>query len=200
VDVGGSVDVWVAVGGGVGIDVGVCVGGADCTSKAPISVPSPPVAFGAAGSSNVRGKLAPRWSAAREPVKPLLLPLSIAGLPKSSAMVWVGPPLSRKPFGSTFGSSGDAVVPVRSVAIVKPVLPSTWPIRLNPAEVKAPLTSALESAEFFAMMLLLIFTVDVGCTMRMPPPLPRAPKTPFPLSVLLVTLSVLLVTMPPPPG
>ena len=55
---------------------------------------------------------------------------SIAGLPESSAVVLVGPPLFCKPAGSSFGSSGEATVPVWSVAAVKPVLPSICPIRL----------------------------------------------------------------------
>src|SRR5579862_1337588 len=62
-----------------------------CTSNAPISVPSPPGAFGIEGSSDVRTKPGPRWSLG-EPER--FLPLSIAGLPGNSAWVKVGPPLS----------------------------------------------------------------------------------------------------------
>ena len=56
-------------------------------SNAPMSAPSPPVAFVSSGSST--GRRTPRWSVAT----PELEPLSIAGLPNSNACVWVGPPL-----------------------------------------------------------------------------------------------------------
>ena len=68
-----------------------------------MSVPLPPAAFGVAGLSKVRAKPGPRWSAVKFPAKPLLVPLSMAGLLKSSAMVGVRPPLFCKPFESNFG-------------------------------------------------------------------------------------------------
>ena len=69
--------------------MGVGVGAAQscCRSKAPMSVPLPPAAFGVAGSSKVRGKPAPRWSVVRLPVRPALVPLSMAGLPQRRVMV-----------------------------------------------------------------------------------------------------------------
>src|SRR4051812_26695390 len=108
----------VAVGVAVGVGVGG-IGAAVCTSKAPMSAPVPLDALAIAGSSKVRGKPLPRWSVESAPVRPLLVPLSIAGLPKSSAIVKVGPPLSlRNGFGpsiSSFGSIGAAFVPTMSL-------------------------------------------------------------------------------------
>ena len=134
----------------------------------------------------MRGKPAPRWSVVRLPVNPALVPLSIAGLPVSNAIVLVGPPLFCKPFASSIGSSGEAIVPVLSVDAVKPVLPSTLPMRLKPADVKAPLTSAglpTEPTRFKAIMLLLTTVVPV---LRMP-----ASSAPLlPLTVLLVIFNL----------
>ncbi len=127
-----AVAVGVAVAVAVAVGVGVAVGAAVCTSKAPMSVPSPPVAFGTAGSLKVRAKPVSRWSVTKAPGRPVRVPLSIAGLPKRRATVLVGPPLSCKPFGSSFGSLGKASVPVWSVAAGKPVLPLVLPMRLNP--------------------------------------------------------------------
>src|SRR5690349_847838 len=93
------------LGAGVGVGVGVGVAGG-CNSNAPTSVPS--AAFMMFGSSKIRANAVPRWSL----VNPLLVPLSIAGLSGWSAIVSVGPPLLRKPAGSNFGSSGEALVPV----------------------------------------------------------------------------------------
>ena len=58
-----------------------------------------------------------------------LLPALIAGLPRSRAMVSVGPPLLAN--GASIGSSGCATVPVKSEPI-QPELPSVSPIRLWP--------------------------------------------------------------------
>jgi len=152
VTVGINVGVCVAVGVAVGVRVGesvgvrvgvvvgvrvgeltsVCVGVAVgdggehdcCNSKAPMSVPSPPGAFGIGESSKVRAKPVPRWSV----VRPLLVPLSMAGLPQSNAMVSVGPPLSCSSPRLAF--SGAAVVPTWSPVPVNPVLESPMPIRL----------------------------------------------------------------------
>ena len=107
-----------------------------------MSVPSPPAAFGMELLSTVREK--PRWSVVNEPVRPLLVPLSMAGLPWSRATVWVGPPLLRKPLGSSCGLSGEAIVPFLSVAAVKPVLPSFLPMKLKPCDLNAPKTSGLD--------------------------------------------------------
>ena len=111
-----GVRVGVAVGVRVGELTSVCVGVAVgdggehdcCNSKAPMSVPSPPGAFGIGESSKVRAKPVPRWSV----VRPLLVPLSMAGLPQSNAMVSVGPPLSCSSPRLAF--SGAAVVPTWS--------------------------------------------------------------------------------------
>src|SRR5262245_66637834 len=64
---------------------------ANCTSKAPMSLPSPPLALGMLEESIGRKK--PHWSmlAARDGMASRL-PLSIAGLPGGSAWVKVGPP------------------------------------------------------------------------------------------------------------
>ena len=53
-----GVGVTVAVGVGVVVGVGVGVGTAVCTSKAPMSLPSPPVALAILGSLN--GRVSPR--------------------------------------------------------------------------------------------------------------------------------------------
>src|ERR1700730_14577448 len=87
VAVGVAVAVAVAVAVGVAVGVGVGVDGVPANSNAPMSLPSPPLALGIAGSS--KGRDTPRWSLTR----PKLLPLSRAGLFASSAMVSVGPPL-----------------------------------------------------------------------------------------------------------
>src|SRR5438477_11314066 len=116
-------------------------------------------------------------------------------------MVLVGPPLSFKPLGSSFGSTGDALVPTMSLlAFGFPAgklvaAPSFLPIRLKPCEVKVPLTSGTDDPVVFkATMLLLIFTAPWLLTM--PPPL--VPE--LLLNVLLVMLNVpwLLKTPPPP--
>src|SRR5438094_925209 len=114
-------------------------------------------------------------------------------------MVLVGPPLSFKPLGSSFGSTGDVLVPTMSLlAFGFPAgklvaAPSFLPIRLKPCEVKVPLTSGTgDPVVFKATMLLLIFTAPWLLTM--PPPFVAE----LPLIVLLVTFTVPLFSMPPP--
>jgi hypothetical protein len=135
----------------------------------------------------------------RAPVKPLLLPASIAGLLQSVAMVRVDPPLFCRPFGSSFGSSGEATVPVLSEAAVKPALPSRLPIKLKPAETKFPKTSGPENAAVFIAMSEL-FTFTVPELFAIPPPLLVPPVAALATIVLFVTLIMppLSFRTPPP--
>ena len=112
----------------------------------------------------------------RLPLRPTLDAWSIAGLPQTSAMVFVGPPLFCKPLESSFGSSGAAVVPVRSLGAVNPVLPSRLPIRLKPAVSNKPLTSG-EPPLLRAMMLLL--TVKASWLPSLIRPPVKAPLLPL---------------------
>src|SRR5437764_5893851 len=102
-------------------------------SNAPMSEPSPPLTFGIPPKSLGRGR--PRWSV----VSPALrCPRSIAGLPGSSACVFVGPPLNWS--GPSLG-----ITPAWSVGLVKPQLgigPGS-DSRLNPFEVEAGLLKQL---------------------------------------------------------
>src|SRR5262249_51164649 len=65
------------------------------------------------------------------------------------------------------GSSGLAAVPVRSDA-TQPLLPSVWPMRLWPREVKGPFRSAKRLAVVFATMVLR--TVERAPLGTRPPP------------------------------
>lgn len=88
-----------------------------CRSKAPISLPSPPPAFAIAEESN--GRAAPRWSV----VMPATAePLSIAGLPTSSACIGVEFLLRRKA-GSSIGSMFNKLPVVSPTIEALPVLP-----------------------------------------------------------------------------
>ena len=93
VDVAVAVRVAVAVGVGLAERVLVAVGGgSELNSYAPMSQMAVPLA------SPFTGRTKPRWSVVKVAPKPSVqppgLPASIAGLPFSSAWVWVGPPLS----------------------------------------------------------------------------------------------------------
>jgi hypothetical protein len=92
----------------------------------------------------------PRWLVVNVvPAIVTLELLSIAGLPVINATVWVkGPPLLRKPFGSSLGSKGEVIVPLRSVDAVKSALPSFLPIRCDISHRKAGATLASEALNF----------------------------------------------------
>ena len=140
-------------------------------------------------------------------------PLSIAGLPVSKAIVSVNPRLLAK--GPSKGFNGVAIVPVRSVAWLNPVLPSFFPTILYPPETIIPLTSGpVPVATLLAMIVFFIVTEFVP-VLLIPPPAPWevllaivllvmvsevplkdiAPPSPleeevFPVNVLLISVPV----------
>src|SRR5205085_8016736 len=104
----------------------------------------------------------------------------MAGLPGNSAIVGVGPPLSR--IGPSSGSRELFGEPTRSklTPLAKPVAPSDLPMRLCSREVKAPRTSGAQSETLPATMLSVACIHDGGhpsdeAWLTMPPPLPLAP-------------------------
>ena len=139
VGVGVSVGVGVGEAVGVGVSVGVAVGvgvgvGVACSSKAPISTVS----------LTMRGKPGPRWSLAKGlpfvSTASVLLPWSMAGLPGSSAIVCVGPPLFCRPLGS----SSAAVLRMSPLALRRPPgsvvssPPAASSLKLEPRDVIVP--------------------------------------------------------------
>ena len=108
---------------------------------------------------NGRGR--PRWSVAGAPV---LVPASMAGLPKISATVGVGPPLSAS--GPTFGSI-KLVLPTRVELVNPPALP-TLPIRLLPWSTKTPATS--ESPKPVLPAMIVFLSENRPLRTRTPPP------------------------------
>ena len=100
----------------------------------------------------MRGKPAPCWSVVN-PAAAVLLPTPMAGLPVSSAMVSVGPPLLVT--APSMGFNGKLIEPVRSEP-TQPLLLSASPIRLKPREAMTPKTSGplLLLAVFPAMIVL----------------------------------------------
>ena len=123
----------------------------------------------------------PRWSVVMPAGIRALLPASMAGLSRSSAMVSVGPPLLAS--GPSCGLSGAAMVPVRSEP-TQPELPSVSPIRLLPLEAKVPRASGpLVLAVFTATRVLPRVAVP---TLYRPPPL----LAELPLMVQLVSVMV----------
>src|SRR3954451_11799154 len=112
-----------------------------------------------------RGKPKPRWSKKGGPLKggvvtKAALPAEIDGLPGSSAMVGVGPPLFCRPAGSSSGVVLNRLpLPAVMVGVVLK--------RLLEAELRVPETSALAGAVLRATMLL--STVAGPETARPPP-------------------------------
>ena len=115
--------------------------------------------------------------------------MSIAGLLDNKARVWVAPPLFAS--GPTCAFIGDKTVPIWSalVPFVNPVLPSDFPIRLNPCELNGPSTSALFDAKTFVFPAIRLFLRTTGFeadSLAIPPPRPV-----FPTNVELVTVMML---------
>src|SRR5262249_15464632 len=129
------------------------------------------------------GRATQRWSVGGHPTES---PASMAGLPASSACVWVGPPLFCN--GPSFGSMA-----LRSPAPPKLQLPSLS--RLCPWEVMAPLQSPPVEAVLCATIVFFRATRPPPLFLTPPPKLAVV----FPLRVLLSSLSVLALKRPPPP-
>src|SRR4051794_23729734 len=87
-------------------------------------------------------------------------------------MVCVGPPLLAR--GPTFGSNGDAMVPLTSEAS-SPLAPLDFPTRLCPREVKAPDRSGADPAVFKAMRVLASLTLPAARAMPPPAAIPAWP-------------------------
>src|SRR5260370_14819688 len=122
-------------------------------------------------------------------------PLSIAGLPESSARVKVGPPLFCK--GPSSGLIGEVGVPIWSPIVDVIIAPELLPIRSYPRDVSPPLTSIAPLAALFKATMVFLALVAIPDSLKMPPP----PALPAELRaiVLLVRVKLLPLPMPPPP-
>src|SRR5436309_1122230 len=141
--------------------------------------------------AHMPGRTNPRWSKlfTGGAAQTVSLPALIAGLPASSAMVCVGPPLVASPAGSSCGLVLQNEVPV-AVAQLVPVKPHVVPSSmLCPPSVMVPPLAAPQLPPEVLLATTLLTSVSAPKLLRMAPPAPVL----LPEKVLLVAAAVPLL-------
>src|SRR5215472_10985377 len=161
-------------------------------SNAPMSHSSSP--------GRKRGK--PRWSIPPRPVGAAswqmeLFPVPSAGLPCTSATVWVGPPFECKPLGSNIGATSSRLCPLLVMDAPAVCLISEY-AEVTAPEISGPSPELLESRVLLPINVVSVAKL-VAPALAMPPPRLEPCIWPVPPAFALLDAMVnpSRLTMPP---